>query len=766
MNHDLNRSISPIRTSHRFRTPRRLSVAAGLALSAAGAVVAPPGLLPAALAQTNSATLLAADANQTLPIRKITLYRSGVGYFERAATIDGATEVQLRFNTDQINDILKSMVMLDLDGGRIDSVSYASKEPLAKRLASFGINIAENPSLPQLLNQLRGAPVRLQMPGGEADGTILGVEQRQSRPTRDVPATTQNFLNLVTPTGMRSLNIEEVTSFEILDKALAAELGKALAALAEYRADRTKTVDLRFSGAGQRRIVVGYVHEMPVWKTSYRLVLPDTDAKGADAQVLLQGWAIVENTTDHDWSNVNLSLVSGRPVSFQMDLYEPLFMTRPFVSVPTIPGVSPRGYALGFDDGDAERMGRDLAVRGMSQSAAEMSKNVGGIMAPPASAAMARRERADRMTLSSAPDAAADEGYFGITADQLANYSPVSGATPAEVGEVFQYQIDAPVSIERQRSAMLPILTSNIPGRRVSIYNAGDAGGEGLYPRRGVEVTNSAGLQLLAGPVSVLDSGAYAGDAQIGQIPKGDKRLLSYALDLNVQVLTKPESNSSIQSIKIVDGQFVFTNKNVNTTKYELINKDAARGRTVIIEHPKLATWKLTEPSKPTEETKDLYRFEVELGKGKGGATGNGDQDKTSGGNITVTQEIITSESITVTSYDLPQVMSWHKNGKLSDEVLAAARQIAEKQSAINQTRNTLSTIDQQVNAISTEQNRIRENMRTIERTSQLYTRYMTKLTEQESRIDTLATQRDEAQKKLDQQQREFNDFVRQLNVK
>lgn len=731
--------------------PVRKSRAVSLVLAAGMAVGAPFAVLAAPLG----------DANQTLPIRQITLYRSGVGYFERAATIDGNTEVQLRFNTDQINDILKSMVLLDLDGGRVDSVSYASKEPLAKRLASFGINIADNPSLPQLLNQLRGAPVRVQLPGGSGEGTILGVEHRQRPGTRDVPAVTLHFLNIVTPTGLRSINIEEITSFEILDKALADELVKALAALAEYRADRTKTVDLRFSGAGQRRIVVGYVHEMPVWKTSYRLVLPDADAKAGEGEVLLQGWAIVENTTDQDWNGVNLSLVSGRPVSFQMDLYEPLFMTRPFVQVPTIPGVSPRGYALGVDGSDVERMGRDLAVASRAQSTAEMQRNVGAAPGSPPPAARGRvAERGQTMEMDAMynSNGSGVSPFAGVSADDMAKYAPGAGATPAEVGEVFQYRIDAPVSIERQRSAMLPILTTNIPGRRVSIYNMSDAGGEGVYPRRGVEITNSGGLQLLAGPISVLDGGTYAGDAQVGQIPKGDKRLLSYALDLNVQVMTKPESSSSIQSIRIVDGQFVFTNKNVNTMKYELINKDAARGRTVIVEHPKFTGWKLVQPAKPTEETKDLYRFEVTLGKG-------GDDAKTSGGNLVVTQEIVTSESVSVTSYDLAQVVSWHKDGKLSNEVMNAVRQVADRQSAINQTRNQISTIDQQVNAITSEQSRIRENMRTIERTSQLYTRYMTKLTEQEGQIDTLTTQRAEAQKKLEQQQIEFNNFVRQLNV-
>ena len=257
----------------------------------------------------------AAGVPEALPVRKIMLYRSGVGYFERSGEVMGDSEVQLRFNTDQINDILKSMVLLDLNGGRIDSVSYGSKEPLAKRLASFGINIADNPGAGELLQRLRGTPVKISMPDGEFSGTIMNVEQRptvyQNGGANGGGATVHNlpWINLVTKDGVKSFNLANSTGFQILDAALAEELNKALGALAEYRADRTKTVDLRFAGTGNRRVVVGYVHEMPVWKTSYRVVLPDVDASGATkGQLNVQGWAIVENTTDQDWNGVQLSL--------------------------------------------------------------------------------------------------------------------------------------------------------------------------------------------------------------------------------------------------------------------------------------------------------------------------------------------------------------------------------------------------------------------------------------------------------------------------
>ena len=732
-----------------FRSVRTLLCVSGLAVSVAAVSLGLPGVA-AAQGESNASASAKVGSDQ-LPVKKITLYRSGVGYFERAGTIDGNGEVQLRFNTDQINDILKSMVLLDLDGGRVESVSYGSKEPLAKRLASFGINIADNPSAGEILQRLRGTPVKLTTAEGDLTGTIMNVE---TRPTvipaaPGAPATVHDlpWINLVTNNGVRSFNLANVTGFEILDKALAEELSKALGALAEYRADRTKTVDLRFAGAGARRVIVGYVHEMPVWKTSYRMVLPDKDSKSDE--FMLQGWAIVENTTDQDWNNVRLGLVSGRPVSFQMDLYEPLFMARPWVSVPTIAGVLPRAYGLGVDrDEDAAGGTGASHFSGYAQSVEEAKSNAGrfaGRGMPPAAAAPEMKSiRADA-------GEQADKLYLGASGDDFANYSQQAQATAAEVGEVFQYQVDQPVSIERQRSAMIPIITTNIPGRRVSIFNSAD-GSE--YPRRGVEIKNTGNLQLLPGPISVIDGSAYAGDAQVGQIPKGDKRLLSYALDLNVTAINKAERNDTITSLKINDGLLLITSKLVNTTTYEFANKDSARDRTLIVEHNKWDGWKLVEPSKPSEETKDLYRFEMDIASGKTGK-------------LEVRQEMVQTQRAQVLDggYPLQTIVELNRSGKVSDKVLEAVRTAASKQNAINQTQRDIAQIDARVGEITAEQARIRENMRTIDRTTQLYTKYMTKLSEQETTLESLAESKDAAQKKLEQQRQELADYLRGLNV-
>ena len=323
--------------------PAVLFALAGLALSTHALAQVPAGHAAPQAAARAGATLA------TLPVKQITLYRSGVASFERRGSVDNDASASLRFRTEQINDILKSLVVLDLSGGTIAGVSYPSQEPLARRLSGFGIDIGDNPTTGEILNRLKGSPVRIRTVEGAHEGTVLNVESRPTiYPSKgDGPAVRHDipWINLLTTTGVRCVNLADSSGFEVLDAALADDLTKALAAIAEQRSDQYKTVELDLRGNGTRDISVAYVHEAPVWKTSYRLVL-DEDRAG-NAKPLLQGWAIVENTTDEDWRNVQLSLASGQPSAFRMNLYEPLFQFRPEVAVPVPMAVAPRAYEGG-----------------------------------------------------------------------------------------------------------------------------------------------------------------------------------------------------------------------------------------------------------------------------------------------------------------------------------------------------------------------------------------------------------------------------------
>lgn len=727
------------------RFPIARAALAGLAL------LGPAAPAPLALAAIAGTTLSAfsvqarADAPaDPLPIKKITLYRSGVGSFQRAGQVTGDAAVNLRFNVDQINDILKSMVVLDLSGGRIESVAYGSKDPLSKRLASFGVDISDNPSLAELMKRLRGAVVTVTGPEGPVTGTILGVEPRQRSDGNAQQVVTVPFLTLVTPSGLRAIDTTTITSFDLQDKDLAADLNKALAALADQRADRIKTVDISLRGDGQRDIAIAYIHETPVWKTSYRLVLPEGEGgkTSGDKGGMLQGWAIVENTTDEDWKDVRLSLVSGQPVSFRMDLYEPLYSFRPEVAVPTIPGVAPKIYEGGVAMQPADP--REPASRDFARKSEMAERGAGGRRQAPG---------APMATGMPAPAAEMDSAGGFVLGQKLAEMG--AAAQGGEVGEVFQYQLSEPVSVQRQQSAMLPIISEGIQARRVSIYSRGD---NAKHPARGVEVTNTTGLQLLPGPITVFDSSSYAGDSQIGHITPGDHRLLAYAVDLDVDAMVEDQSNSTVNKLRIVNGMLEQTVKQVFSTSYSFTNKDGKRARTLIIEHPRMGGWDLVDgKGKLIEKTEGVYRYELGLDP-----SGDG-KPKTAP--LTIAQERTDRQYIGLVDFDTNTLLTYSKEGKVSQKVVEAFRDAAARKRAVDEAQRKVQTLENERSEIDKDQSRVRENMKTIDRQSQIYSRYLQKLDSQETRVEALAKEIEQARAEAQRLEGEYQAFIAQLNV-
>ncbi len=699
-------------------------------------------------------SVVGSGAPARLPITAVTLFRSGVGYFERVGSVKAGDSVQLRFANDEINDMLKSMVILDPEQA-LQVVSFESKEPLARQLASFGVDLSDNPTLGTILGRLRGANVRFVTNDGPVDGTILGGEMREQAQGNAQKAIAIPFVNVVTVTGVRSVNLTTAVSVQLENDALNAELMKALSALAAHSTDRFKTVDLSFAGKGAREVAVSYVNEMPIWKTSYRLVLPSDQV--ASEKPLLQGWAIVENTTDDDWSGVQLALVASQPVSFKMDLSESLHISRPMLPVPMVAGAAPRIY----QDGDAFEAGTALRRR------------VAEAPPPPVSSAPASRamkKAGDPMYATadsgggSGGDAQHDAQHDGgslfgaggddesemeVSAEDRWRETAVSQAQAGSIGEAFQYSLKMPISIPRQQSAMLPILSSPIDGRRVSIFNRDD---RIEHPMRGFELKNSTGLQLIPGPIAVFDAYTYAGDAQIGYLTLGDTRLIAYAVDLSVAAATTDADTNTLQSVKIVDGAIEMTNKSVMTTSYAFNNKDAVRGRTLLVESPKWEGWQLTAPEKPAQETSSLYRFEIDM-KPSETAT------------LVVAQERTNSQRTSIVGYDMPLLLSFSRDGKASAAVVEAVKKAANLQSMLIGTADRIARLRYERDSINEDQNRVRQNMNAIDHDTDIYRRYLARFSEQESRLETLRDEEAKESGTAIQQQKALEDYIRALAV-
>ncbi len=286
-----------------------------------------------------------AETSVQLPIGQVVLFSSGVGYFQREGQIDGDARVDLSFPVSDINDLIKSMVLRDLDGGHISAVSYDSNAPVEKTLQSFAVNLSANPTFGQILNQARGEKVEVVLQqanaaqSGTMTGSIMGVETKQEAVDKALVNVEQ--LNMWCADGMRSVKLSELQRVRFLNPIMDNEVRKALDTLTLSHDTQKKAVSINFVGEGKRNVRVGYVIENPIWKTSYRLVL----GKEKEDKPFLQGWAVVENATDEDWKDVHMALVAGRPISFQMDLYTPLYVPRPTVVPELFASLRPVTYS-------------------------------------------------------------------------------------------------------------------------------------------------------------------------------------------------------------------------------------------------------------------------------------------------------------------------------------------------------------------------------------------------------------------------------------
>lgn len=690
---------------HRILHPFHLPLSAALAWALTLTAIPPH----AALAQ-------APDAAE-LPVTRVVLFNSGVGFFEHAGSVEGDGAAELRFKTEQINDVLKSLVLQDLGGGTVGTVVYPSRDPIARTLRSFQVDLTDNPPLAELLNQIRGAAVQVTVHGDTIAGTVLGVEKRRVLAGEGPQVLETWVLNLLEGANLRAVPLEDIQRIELRDADLQAELNQALEALSQARDQDKKPVTVRFEGQGTRRVRAAYIVQTPVWKTSYRLIMPDSSGEGS----LLQGWAIVENQTDNDWKNVELALVSGRPISFVQELYEPLYVSRPRVEPEIYASLRPQRYGAGVDQ-------EEKAV---------------------ADAVMGRAARARRP--AAPPMAEAAEPLYA----ESANWAPldIAGSIPSiasaeEVGKLFHYTVPD-VSLPRQRSAMIPIINEKIGVQPISIYNQSVLA---RHPLNGARLKNTTGNHLLQGPITVFDGGSYAGDASIEDLPAGQERLISYAVDLQVRVdATQHTADSRIMTGTIVKGVLNLKLRDVAVQEYRIQNEDDTP-RTLVLEHPRRPQWELFDTPKPVETTEVQYRFEIQIAAG-GSET------------LKVQQEMVRGETFALLSADLGDLQFYSQSGPIPPAVREALAEALRRRQAIASTEEKIRQLRREIADITQEQERIRANMETVSEDSQYHTRLLAKLDDQETRIEQLQEEARTHEERLNKQRQELASYLNDLDI-
>ena len=669
-----------------------------------------------------------------LPVKRVVMFSSGVAFYEHNGNVDGNAAIDLKFNVRDINDLLKSMVLQDLGGGKISTVSYASKEPVIRALQTFSIDLTSNPTLADLLLQVRGEQIEIEAPN-KISGTIVGVERRP----QIVDKTTiveSSYLNLLTDDGLRSVALDSIGKVKLASPQLDAELRQALKVLAAARSTEKKSVSLNFVGDGKRPVRVGYVQEAPIWKTSYRLVLDE------EKKPLLQGWAIVENTTESDWANVDLSLVSGRPISFKMDLYQPLYVNRPTVVPELYSSLRPRTYDqdLAAKEEEFRLVGRrpqrpfvtqiipvvdsgkgnngfpmgmgGMGMGGMGMGGMGMggmggggffggSGGMGGGSSMPERMVKENEEKPEEWNIAS--------GVQSIS-------------TASDVGEMFRYHIATPVTLTRSQSAMLPIVNQLVAGDKLIVYNESQ---HPKHPLHGLRLKNTTDLHLMQGPITVFEDGSYAGDAQIEDLPPQSERIVAYAMDLDTEVAPGERKESShLVSLALAKGNAIVTHRSSRSRSYTVKNS-GDKTKQALIEYPLEEKWQLVSPKEPAEKTRNLYRFALKAEPGKPAT-------------LEVQEEYTARQEVALTNWEEGTIAFYQTAPEVSDAVKKALAEVVRRRSEVTKIAAQRQEWERQIKVIDDEQSRIRGNLAQVTKGSELARRYEAKFTKQEDEIEEL----------------------------
>jgi hypothetical protein len=700
----------------------------------------------------------------SLPISRVVLFNSGVGYFSRSGDVVDDARVDLTFPETDINDLLKSMVLEDFDGGRIAAVSYDSREPIARTLASFAVNLNGSPTFAGIVAQMRGERVDVVLsPGaanqpGKLSGVIVGVEvQKEAKGNTTVDV---EVLNMWCAEGLRSVKLPDVQQLKFANPIIESEFRRALDVLALSHDSQKKAVSLHFAGKGKRGVQVGYVVEAPIWKTSYRLVLADKE------KPYLQGWAMVENPTDEDWAGVKMALISGRPISFKMDLYNPLYVDRPVVEPELFASLRPVTYRGGF-----EANNQNLALQqnaqfqmnvppfggyagGMPAAAAPMPPGMPG--GGPGGVGGFGGGR-NRMQLADGADKAkdaerkrfAEEVGRGLEG-RIATGTVGNAATAGALGDFFQYTIDHPVSLARQKSAMLPIIGKDVEGQRVSIYNQNV---QKTHPLLGLKFKNTSGAHLNQGPITVFEGSIYAGDTRVLDVQPNEERLVSYAIDLGTEV--DPQNGPGTQritSVKAVKGIVTTHTKLVEEKKYRIVNRSQT-DRTLLIEHPNRTNqqFKLVDTDKPVEETPEFRRFQTPI---KAGET------KT----FTVKEERDIANSVQLSNSAENQIRYFISLSEASPQLKQKLQEALGLKATWDGNLRELNQVVADLNRLNQDQDRIRKNLRETPKEAEVYQTYLKKLSDQEKEIDALTAKQKKLMGEEFAAKKKYEDYLSNIN--
>jgi len=634
-----------------------------------------------------------------LPVQQVTLYKHGIGFFERSGSVPAGEELRLDFKNGDMNDVLKSLIVFDSNGNKISGIRYDSNATLDQQLEKYPFTIGSGEMLSAFLDRLKGAHLELTVGDGKQTGVILGARHisvgGQQRETLSEQVTL-----LLDSGSLATFDLAAIRSMQLLDPRLEDQLKQYLQTIAQANSKDKRSIYVDSNGSAARNLRLSYITPVAIWKSSYRLSLDNPSPR-------LEGWAIVDNTTDEDWTNVKLSVVSGRPISFISPLDTPRYGNRQVAELPEDRAAGPVVYGATIG-----------GVIGSVSSSVPPSDGHGTAGGTYRFGAPAPKPKMPTLETQAA---------------QAQNtFSSVAGATGATFGELFEYNFPGPVTIKKNQSAMLPFLQDKIAARKLLIYQESD----GEHPVNAAEVTNNTSKTLDGGPITIYDGGAYAGEALVETFKAGDKRLIGYAVDYGTRVSSDSSSGEKLlREISATDGILTLRSALRETTIYTIKNVDP-KPKTLIVQQNG-TDYAVLSP-KPIERTAAAYRFEVHL-------PANGSQE------LKVEQEQLISEETAVNSSTPDSLVEIIQNKSLSESARRALQVIADLKNKVIESRANLDSLKSRSSELTDEQTRLRQNIDSLNRVKgqeDKVNQYSSQLSANEVALAKLRDQRDaEAQR-------------------
>lgn len=651
---------------------------------------------------------------QELALKRVMLSSGGLGYFEYEATVEGNATLKLTVSLDQVDDVLKSLVVYD-DKGGVGGLSLPGREPLAQAFKDLPFDQHSLGSPAELLATLKGAEITVG--GGRAlAGRVVSVEEETVTLPGDKGTTKRTRVTLFTDRGLQQFILEDAENLQFADAALRAKIGQALLAIQGNRAKDARTLELATRGDGKRTVRVAYIVEAPVWKASYRLTLP---ADAAAPRSALQGWAVVENLSGQDWKDVELTLVSGRPVAFRQALYNAYYVARPEVPVEVagrlMPGVDRGGV-------DADQRAKSMPMPASPQYRAQQERSVAAPAAAPPP--------------PPAPIAAGAE--------------PIA-ASDAATQVVFKFP--RAVSVENGRTLSIPIIDRQVPALRLALYQADTAA---RNPLAAIRLTNDGESGLPPGVITIYERDkagyvAYVGDARLSGFSTGETRLLAYALDEKIVIERDVAQTDQLATGSIANGALRLSRVVRQTTTYR-VRGPAKEPRQLIVVQRRLPGWTLSKPdSKGVELSEGNYRIPFQLP--------GGDQTQT----FEVVQEQTQQQEVRLVESATDQIRVYAQAREFDAKTRDALSRVLQLQQAVAEAQRKVTQVDGERQQIVQEQARLRDNLARVPANSDLQRRYLATLDKQETELEAIAKRRGEAEKGVETAREALRTYVASL---